>query len=143
MKKILNYIKQILLGIAIVIAVIFLSSVANTIIALIIMSLKDSLIVYTLLSFGPYSFLSWIILILMLIISIIIIMTPPFFLARWVYKETKSFKNLGIKTNEFFWAVAVILPTAFFIFPVFLIKRNILWPEKVNSFNKNIEIHEI
>ena len=60
-------------------------------------------------------------------------MLPSFILSRWVYKESKRFSNLGIETKPLIWAAGVFLPTAFFVFPLYLIKRNILWPEKIKE----------
>ena len=126
MKEILNYLLQIFLSLLIVLGVSFFVLVATLALLEILMKI-DSVTIYQIAIFGPFSVYSW--LILLTLFSGLILALAIF--GFWITRDSKKFRAKGIKNSPFLWAIGVILPTIIIVFPLYFIRRNITWPKKL------------
>ena len=135
-KEILNYLLQIVLALLIVWAVLILVIVMMASVMELLMKTDSlSLIIYQIAIFGPWSIYTW--LVLLGLLSGFVSM--PAFFVFWVVKGSRKFRNLGIKTSPFLWAIGVALPTVIVVFPLYFIRRNITWPRKLSAANIKVQ----
>lgn len=134
MKKLLNNSLQIFLALLIILGASFFVLVATSALLEILMKI-DSITIYHVAIFGPFSIYSWLIL---LILFSVPLLTLTFFIF-WVARDSRKFRDKGIKTSPFLWAIGVALPTIIVIFPLYLIRRNIIWPRELKENNIKVQ----
>lgn len=134
MKKLLNNLLQIFLALLIILGVSFFVLVATSALLEILMKM-DSITIYQIAIFGPFSMYSWL---MFLILFSVPLLTLAFFIF-WIARDSRKFKAKGIKISPFLWAIGVALPTIIVIFPLYLIRRNITWPRELKETNIKVE----
>ncbi len=131
MKEILNYLKQIVLATMFLTFGLFFILPVGVGIFMGILKLLDPITIYQVATFGPWSMYGW----LIAFTSLLVLVSPLIIFAVWVLRDSRRFKNQGVKNHPFLWFIGVILPTIIVIFPLYFIRRNITWPRKL-SFTK-------
>lgn len=129
MRILLNCIKQIFLALLILFGVFIVTVSSIGILNGLIELFADPMMVFTMSMIGPHSLSSW--LIILSFVGVIILF--PLLLAIWVFKDSRKFNTLEVKRLSFLWAIGVFLPTTIIVFPLYLIKRNILWATKESN----------
>lgn len=134
MKNFFNYIKQVFLALIILIGIFIVESISFAILSGIFVSFIsiDTLEIAAIVGMrSPYF---WLIILFLLVV----IMFFPVLFSIYIFKDSKRISvERGIKIHPYLWAISVLLlPVAVFIFPIYLIKRNIIWARKVSN-----EIH--
>jgi hypothetical protein len=144
MKTFLSYSKQIFKAFLILIGVLIASFLTAEIFGQTFYLIMDPTTVFTTAIVGPYSFYSWFVVLAPFIGALL----PSFFLAIWVMKDLKKLKiSIDIKIRSYLWIIGVFLPTSIIVFPLYLIKKNIIWIKKFKiensgSLAQNIPVHK-
>jgi hypothetical protein len=144
MKTFLSYLKEIFKALLILIGILIASFLIAEILGQTLYLIMDPTTVFTTAIVGPYSFYSW----LIVLIPFIGALLPSFFLAIWVMKDLKKLKtSIDVKTHSYLWIIGVFLPTSILVFPLYLIKKNIIWIKKCKiessgSLTQNILVHK-
>ena len=86
---------------------------------------------FTLIVFGPWSTYTW----LTVLTGLFFTIWPFIAFIVWVVKDSKKFKLRGIQTSPFLWGVGTVFPLVLVVFPLYLIKRNIIWPQELRENN--------
>ena len=129
MRKLWQYTKQVLLAWGVLFVALFFTALIRLVIGGVLKSFIDPIIYFKMSIIGPFSILSWI---LFFLPSLPFLVTPLLF-TWWATKDAKKFKDLGIQTKPFIWGIFIFLPTIVVALPLYLIKRNITWNERLSA----------
>jgi hypothetical protein len=66
------------------------------------------------------------------VLNIVLWLAIPIIITLWVIDDAREFRDRGINTEPWLWGLGVFLLAGIF-FPIYLIYRQIVWPERLGE----------
>lgn len=74
---------------------------------------------------------------------LVVVAWPLIAFIVWVVVDSRKFKAQGIDTHPYLWGLGMIYPLILIVFPLYLVKRSIIWHRKLGESNPEVRLESI